>query len=176
MTQRYLIALGSNVRHPRHGQPATVLGAACTALAEAGLVIEAASPIIASAPLGPSNRRYANAVVVVRTPLPPPQLLSLLKRIEWNFGRRPRGRRWGSRVLDLDIVLWQAGHWRSRGLTIPHPAFRNRSFVLGPARTIAPHWRDPQTGLAVRHLYARLTRPLPLPRAGACTLHPSVGP
>jgi len=42
---------------------------------------------------------------------------------------------------------------------IPHPEFRKRAFVLGPLAEIAPGWRDPVTGLAVRHLRARLTAP-----------------
>uniref|UniRef100_UPI0015771B8A 2-amino-4-hydroxy-6- hydroxymethyldihydropteridine diphosphokinase n=1 Tax=Sphingomonas bacterium TaxID=1895847 RepID=UPI0015771B8A len=78
------------------------------------------------------------------------------------FGRR-RGRRWGARVLDLDIVLWSGGSWRSPGLTIPHPAFRDRRFVLDPMVALAPRWRDPVTGLTIRQLAAQLTRRRPLP-------------
>ena len=164
MPQRYLIALGSNVRHPRHGLPPAVLRAALAALADEGLVIEAASPFIASAPIGPSRRRYANAAACIVTPLSPPALLALLQRIEARFGRVRRGARWGARTLDLDIILWSGGPWRSRALTIPHLAFRKRTFVLGPACTVASGWRVPITGCTIRHLYARLTRPVPAPR------------
>lgn len=160
MHQRYLIALGSNVRHPRHGPPPAVLRAALAAMAQEGLVIEAASPIVASAPLGPSRRRYANAAVRVATPLAPPALLALLQHIETRFGRVRRGVRWGARTLDLDVVLWSGGPWQSRTLQVPHPAFRARLFVLGPARAVAPDWRDPQTGCTIRHLHAHLTRRL----------------
>lgn len=96
--------------------------------------------------------------------MPPDQLLVRLKQMERKFGRRPGGQRWGARVLDLDIVLWNGGCWKSPGLTIPHVAFRQRSFVLGPALTIAPLWRDPITGLTLRHLAARLTKPRRAPR------------
>ena len=164
MHQRYVIALGSNVRHPRHGLPPAVLRAALTALAQEGLAIEAASPIIASAPIGPSRRRYANAAARISTPLSPPVLLALLQRIESRFGRVRRGARWGARTLDLDIVLWSGGPWRSRTLTIPHPAFRQRAFVLGPARAVASDWRDPNTGCTIRQLHTRLTRRAPTPR------------
>ena len=162
--QRYLIALGSNVRHMRHGSPPAVLRAALAAMAAEGLAIEAASPIIGSAPLGPSRRRYANAAACLATPLDPPALLALLQQIETRFGRVRRGARWGARTLDLDVILWSGGPWRSRTLTIPHPAFQNRAFVLGPACAIAPDWRILQAGCTIRHLHARLTRPVPAPR------------
>ncbi len=164
MLQRYVIALGSNVRHPRHGLPPAVLRAALAAMAQAGLEIEAASPIIASAPLGPSCRRYANAAARVATPLAPAALLVLLQAIEGRFGRVRRGARWGARTLDLDIVLWSGGTLRSRTLTVPHPAYRARAFVLGPAIAVAPNWRDPPTGCTIRHLHSRLTRRAPARR------------
>ncbi len=162
--QRYLIALGSNVRHHRHGRPEQVLGAALIALAEAGLAIEHASAIIRSAPLGPSRRRYANTAATIRTALDPDAVLSALQWIEHAFGRHRRGQRWSARVLDLDIVLWSGGPWSGPGLTIPHLEYRERAFVLGPASRIAPGWRDPITGLTSRHLAARLTRPRHAPR------------
>ena len=164
MRQRYLIALGSNRRHHRHGRPEGVLRATFRKLDRQGVRLLAASPIIATEPVGPSTRRFANAAALVAADIPPDELLRRLKRIECRFGRR-RGRRWGARVLDLDIVLWSGGTWRAPGLTIPHPAFRDRVFVLRPATTIAPVWRDPHTGLSLRHLLARLTKPRPLPIA-----------
>lgn len=158
----YLIALGSNVRHARFGAPERVLGAAVAALAGAGMV-EQVAPVIRSAPVGPSLRRYANGALLLRSDLAPPVLLGALKAIERDFGRR-RGQRWGSRVLDLDIVLWSGGAWRSRGLQVPHAAFRARDFVLRPARAIAPLWRDPATGFTLRQLHTRLTAPRPATR------------
>ncbi len=160
---RYLVALGSNVRHHRHGRPERVLATALAALEQAGLVVEAASPVMASLPLGPSARRYANAAALVTSPLEPPEFLARLKTIERGFGRRRGGRRWGARVLDLDIVLWDGGAWASAGLIVPHPAFRERGFVLAPAAALVPGWRDPLTGLTLRHLHARLTRRYTLP-------------
>jgi len=162
--QRYLIALGSNVRHSHHGLPPAVLRAALSAIAGEGLTIEAASPIISSAPLGPSRRQYANSAARIATSLDPPGLLALLQQIEARFGRVRRGARWGARTLDLDVILWSGGHWRSRTLTIPHTAFHDRHFVLGPASKVAPDWRDPRTGCTIRHLHARLTRRSPAPR------------
>ena len=114
--------------------------------------------------MGPSNRRYANAAIIIETAITPPELLDHLKSMEASFGRRlGTGTRWGARVLDLDIILWSGGLWVSPGLAIPHPAFRERGFVLTPAADIAPDWRDPVTGLRLRHLKARLDRKGPHP-------------
>ena len=160
---RYLVALGSNVRHPRHGLPRRVIEAAMGVLAER-FALAARSAIVDTAPLGPSNRRYANAAALVETALAPGDMLAALQVIERGFGRRRRGRRWGARVLDLDLVLWSGGSHFAPGLAIPHPAFRERAFVLAPAAAIAPGWRDPATGLTVRQTHARLTRPRRLHR------------
>ena len=159
MRQVYAIALGSN-RRGRHGAPEAELRAALVAIGR----VSAVSPIVRSAPVGPSQRRYANAVALVESALPPHAMLRHLKAIERAFGRR-RGRRWAARVIDLDIVLWSGGCWASAGLIVPHAAFRERAFVLGPLAAIAPDWRDPVTQLTVRQLYARLTRPHPTPNS-----------
>lgn len=167
MSSTYLIALGSNRRHALYGRPKGVLCAAMEELASLGTVT-ARSPIIASAPIGAAQRRFANAACKLESEYAPNTLLSGLKRLECEFGRR-RGQAWGDRVLDLDIVLWSGGvrenrYGRESPLQIPHYAYRERTFVLGPASAIAPNWRDPITGCSVRHLYARLTKPRRLPR------------
>ena len=153
----YAIAIGSNRPHGRHGRPAGVVEAAIARLdAEFGLFD--ASPIVLNAAHGGAGRDFANAVALVESELDPPQMLRGLKAIERAFGRR-RGKRWGPRVLDLDLVLWSRGAFGRRGLTVPHPLFRERAFVLAPAVRIAADWRDPITGLNLRQVYARLTRP-----------------
>ena len=157
-TSEYLIALGSNQRHHRHGDPRQVIEAALEALAEAGLKVERASRIITSRPLGPSRRAYANAAAVVLFEGAPPELLEVLQHIEAAFGRRRRGQAWSARVLDLDIVLWSGGAWAAPGLVVPHVRFRTRDFVLRPAAQIAGDWRDPLTGLTLRQLSARIRR------------------
>lgn len=153
----YAIAVGSN-RRGRHGDPRAEVAAALDALN--GL----ASPIIASAPLGPSIRTFANAVTILATDEAPHTLLARLQAMERAAGRRP-GRRWGARVLDLDIVLWSGGAWADAALTIPHIGLRQRLFVLAPLLHVAPQWRDPVTGRTIRQLHARLTRPRPAPTA-----------
>src|SRR5690606_14407074 len=133
LSSRYLIALGSNRRHSRFGDPRAVIAAALARLAGEGVTVLAAAPVLGTEPVGPSLRRYANSAALIETALDPPALLGLLKRIERDFGRRAGGQRWTSRVLDLDIVLWSGGAFAGPGLTVPHPLFRTRAFVLAPA-------------------------------------------
>ncbi len=157
-THLYAIGIGSNRRHGRFGRPAGVVGAAIARLDE-DFGLFNASPIVLNPALGRAGREFANAVALVESRLDPPSMLEQLKAIEREFGRR-RGRRWGSRVLDLDIVAWSGGKWRSRALTIPHPGLEARSFVLGPLAAIAPSW--PVRGaFAARHLAHRLARRRP---------------
>lgn len=158
---RYVIALGSNQRHPGFGAPGAILRRALDAIESEGWLVERRSPVVSSRPLGPSLRRYANAAAVIAGERPPPDTLDSLQRIEDGFGRARRGQRWRARMLDLDIVLWSGGAWVGPGLTIPHPLFRNREFVLGPAAAIAPQWRDPVTRLTLRQLAARHRRRAP---------------
>ena len=152
---RYIVALGSNMRLSGVGGPRAVLGAAIESLADSEMDVLAVSQTIASEPVGPSQRRYANAAVLVSSPLSPPDMLALLQAVEREFGRKRRGQPWRARTLDLDIVLWSGGIWVSPDLAIPHPAFRERPFVLTPAALVAPRWRDPLTGLTLRQLAAR---------------------
>ncbi|MEA3052559.1 MAG: 2-amino-4-hydroxy-6-hydroxymethyldihydropteridine diphosphokinase [Sphingomonadales bacterium] len=147
----YAIALGSN-RRGRHGSPTAILRAAAAAIGARRL-----SRIRLTAALGPAGRGFANAVALVESELDPSALLDSLKRVERHFGRRG-GRRWGPRVLDLDIVLWSGGAWADDGLVVPHPEFRRRRFVLEPLAEIAPGWRDPITGATARQLLHRLGR------------------
>jgi 2-amino-4-hydroxy-6-hydroxymethyldihydropteridine diphosphokinase len=147
----YAIALGSN-RRGRHGSPAETVRVAAAAIGATSM-----SKVRPTPAMGPAGRGFANAVVLVESDLDPPALLARLKQVERDFGRRG-GRRWGPRVLDLDIVLWSQGPWGGEGLTVPHPEFRRRRFVLEPLAELAPQWRDPITGATVRQLLHRLTR------------------
>lgn len=161
---QYLIALGSNQRHPVLGSPRKVVAEVVDILDETLGKVLACSPIFETPPIGPSLRRYANAAMVLESKLDPAGLLDCLQEAEAALGRIRRGQRWRSRVIDLDIVLWSGGIVAQPHLSIPHLLFRERDFVLGPAASVAPDWRDPVTGLSVKQLYARLTRPRPIPR------------
>ena len=153
-THLYAIAIGSNRPHGRFGRPAGVVEAAIARLDEEFGLFDA-SPIVLNTAHGGAGRDFANAVALVESPLEPPALLSCLKSIEREFGRRP-GRRWGPRVLDLDIALWSGGPFKSRRLVIPHPRLASRSFVLQPLSMVAPAWRG--GALTIRHLAQRRAR------------------
>lgn len=124
MTERALIALGSNV-----GNRAAYLAgarAAIGALSRTRLL--AASRVEETAPFGSGAQGpYLNQMLVVATQLIPVALLHALHRIERNFGR-VRSRRWGARTIDLDIVRFGPLSLRSRELILPHPGLRDRAF------------------------------------------------
>jgi 2-amino-4-hydroxy-6-hydroxymethyldihydropteridine diphosphokinase len=156
-THLYAIAIGSNRPHGRHGRPPQVVEAAIARL-DADFSLFDASPILLNPAHGPAGRDFANAVALIESDMQPPAMLARLKRIERDFGRRS-SRRWGPRVLDLDIALWSGGKFRSRRLIIPHPHLARRSFVLQPLAAIAPSWGVGSS--TIRQMAARLARRAP---------------
>lgn len=154
----YAVGVGSNRPLSACLVPRAVVAAALQALDEAPLHLIGSAPVVASRPLGPSTRTYANSAALVATDLEPLAMLDALQAIERRFRRR-RYRRWGPRTLDLDLLLWSGGIVAHPRLSIPHPALPLRSFVLEPLRQIAPNWRDPLSGLTIRQLAIRLTKP-----------------
>jgi 2-amino-4-hydroxy-6-hydroxymethyldihydropteridine diphosphokinase len=154
----YAIAIGSNRPHGRFGRPPQVVEAAIARL-DRDFGLFDASPIVLNRAMGGAGRDFANAVALVESDLDPPEMLRRLKALEREFGRR-RGRRWAARVLDLDIIDWSGGKWRSRSLTVPHRAAATREFVIEPLAAIAPGWRL-EAALTARHLAHRLARRRP---------------
>ena len=118
---------------------------------------------------------YVNAAALVETEAAPQEVLTLLHRVEADFGRA-RQQRWGMRTLDLDLVCWgdrvlpdaaAFDHWlnlppdRQREaapeqLILPHPRLQDRAFVLVPMAEVAPGWRHPVLGLTVNEMIERL--------------------
>ena len=155
MPHLYAIGIGSNRSHGRHGRPPAVVAAAIARLDEQFGLFDS-SPIVGNAAAGGAGRDFANAVALVESAFEPPAMLAALKAIERGFGRR-RGRRWGPRVLDLDILAWSGGRFAARGLAVPHPRLAERPFAIGLLAGVAPGW--PIAGsLTARHLAARLAR------------------
>ncbi|MFO6465510.1 2-amino-4-hydroxy-6-hydroxymethyldihydropteridine diphosphokinase [Jannaschia sp. KMU-145] len=132
---------------------------------------------------------FVNAAAVIHAPIPPAAMLARLARVEARAGR-VRDRRWGPRILDLDLVA--AGQlvrpdpatvrrWigldadaqardAPETLILPHPRLQDRAFVLGPLGDVAPRWRHPLTGRSVAAMWAALpgharaaARPMPWP-------------
>ena len=94
---------------------------------------------------------YLNAAAVGVTALPPRALLDRLLEIERERGRE-RPHPMAARTLDLDLILYGGEAIDEEGLTVPHPRFRGRAFVLAPLAAIAPDMIDPLTGLTVKEL------------------------
>jgi 2-amino-4-hydroxy-6-hydroxymethyldihydropteridine diphosphokinase len=98
---------------------------------------------------------FINAVLELRTRLTARALLLVLQGIEAAMGR-VRGRRWGPRVIDLDILLYGQEVIRELDLTVPHPELHLRGFVLIPLCEIAAAVIHPAFGVSLRGLLLRL--------------------
>lgn len=143
------IALGSNLHDPR----AQVLRGfdALDGLPDSKLV--ARSRLYRSAPWGVVDQpAFVNAAAGIETGLSPRELLDALLAIERDAGRERGGARWGPRILDLDLLLYDALILREDGLTLPHPQLHERAFVLLPLADIAPDFVVPGHGCMSRLL------------------------
>jgi len=145
------VALGSNLGD-RHAH----LAHAITRLS--GLLgSPRASAFLETDPVGVAPQPpYLNSAAVGETAMPPRLLLQALQQIEHERGRA-RPFPGAPRTLDLDLILYGSLVLKTPGLTLPHPRFRERRFVLEPLASIAPHLVDPVTGLTVGELLGRLS-------------------
>lgn len=99
--------------------------------------------------------RFLNLVVEGETTLSPPALLHALKTIEHDMGRI-RGMRYGPRIIDLDILLYDDEEISTDELEIPHPRIAERRFVLLPLVNLAPDLKHPKLHRTMRELLAEL--------------------
>ncbi len=165
-----LLAIGSNLPGPWGGPPET-LDRAVRELEGMGVGISRRSHWYRTRPYGGASAGvYFNGALAVESHRPPSALLNVCHRVERAAGRR-RGVRWGSRVLDIDLLAYHdvvtgprrfdLGKWRHAGtrrLTLPHPDMANRAFVMVPLAEIAPDWHHPVAGLTAVQMLARLRR------------------
>lgn len=127
------VGLGANL-----GDAQAAVRAALAALGRLpGTTSLRASSLYRSAPHEADGPDFINAVAEVRTTLPAPLLLGELQRLE-NAAGRERPWHHAPRTLDLDLLLYGDGRIHSPALTVPHPRWRERAFVLVPLAEIAP--------------------------------------
>lgn len=133
--------------------PATQLASALKNLTELPqTTLLACSRVFESEPLAGMNQpNYLNGVVEVKTTLTPWALLRSLKRIEQLQGRQ-KNERWGSRALDLDILLFGDQQLSDPQLQIPHAGNYMRIFVLQPLHDIAPDLQFPDGSALTQRL------------------------
>lgn len=133
------IALGSNL-----GDRAANLRAAQAAMAPS-VTIQARSAVYETDPQYVLDQpAFLNMAVKGTTRLGPNALLRRLKKIEAELGRRP-SRRFGPRLIDLDILYYEDKVINDEALILPHPRIAEREFVLVPLSDIAPCHRHPVT-------------------------------
>jgi 2-amino-4-hydroxy-6-hydroxymethyldihydropteridine diphosphokinase len=159
------IGLGSNL-----GDRLLNLGLAVGRLAgEPAFTLRRLSYSYETEPVGPPQPRYLNAVAQIGTLLSPRATLQKLQSMEEALGRIRR-ERWGSREIDLDLLLYGDREIDETGLTVPHPLFAQRAFVIVPLVEIAPQFQSlldalPIDDKAQVRRYRAIRRPLPEPDA-----------
>lgn len=104
---------------------------------------------------GRTQPRFLNAAAVGETALDARALLDALLAVEQALGRQ-RPYPGAPRTIDLDLIFYDDAVIDEPRLTVPHPRFRERRFVLAPLSEVAPEWIDPVTGKRVSELLEAL--------------------
>jgi 2-amino-4-hydroxy-6-hydroxymethyldihydropteridine diphosphokinase len=152
MSHQIYLALGTNL-----GDRLANLSLAVQSLPPA-VRPRSVSPVYQTPPWGYLDQpAFLNQVLQAHTDLAPLDLLDFLKRLETQLGRRP-GLRYGPRLIDLDILLYDDLQLETPALTIPHPRLAERAFVLQPLADLAPDLRPPGSVAAIREMLARVDR------------------
>lgn len=127
-------------------------------LEKRGITVQKRSSLYETEPWGVKNQpRFINIVVQIKTTLKPKELLRLLKDIEKEIGRQ-YSFRWGPRIIDLDILLFNTLVMNEEDLKIPHPFLHEREFVLRALNEIAPDVIHPVFRKSIDELTQRLLR------------------
>ena len=117
-----------------------------------GISVKKVSSYIKTPPYGGvAKGEFLNCAAEIETLLAPHALLDEIHRIESECGR-VRKERWGDRTLDIDIVFYGRQIISDSRLTVPHPDYRNRWFVLAPMREIAPDFVCPECNICIKDI------------------------
>jgi 2-amino-4-hydroxy-6-hydroxymethyldihydropteridine diphosphokinase len=146
-SQPLVVALGSNLGN-RMGN----LCFAVNGLEEAGVHLEVFSSVYETPPIGYLRQPpFLNMVALGSTDLPPQRVLSIFQSVEEKAGRTREFPN-APRRLDLDLLFFKGLIIREEGLRVPHPRWKERSFVVRPLAEISPHLRDPESGWQVHEV------------------------
>ncbi|MCC6766656.1 MAG: 2-amino-4-hydroxy-6-hydroxymethyldihydropteridine diphosphokinase [Deltaproteobacteria bacterium] len=156
MAHRVYVGLGSNL-----GDRKANVREAEGRLAELPSTrIVKASSLYESEPHGNAKTWFINSVLEIETDLEPEALLKQTLAIEKSMGRkRVTGKRWGSRIIDIDLLLIDNQTVNKKNLKIPHPEMHARRFVLMPLAELAPHVTHPHLGTSMSELLGGLKDP-----------------
>ncbi len=114
------------------------------------------SPVYETPPWGDTDQpMFLNLVARGKTGLSPQLLLARIKAIEFEVGRRPT-RRWGPRVIDIDILAMGRTIEKGPDLAIPHAHMHERGFVMAPLADLEPGWIHPILGTSAASIVASL--------------------
>ena len=119
-----------------------------------GCRVRKVSRLYETAPVGPSQRPYLNQAAALETSRTPMGLLIEAKMLEAEAGRKP-GIRWGSRPLDVDVIMCAGRRVKTSWLTVPHPRVAERAFALAPLADVAGRWK-PDGKRSTRRILADL--------------------
>ena len=152
-----LIGMGSNLVSAEFETSQSLLEASLNSMESHDLKVIGRSSWYRSAPIPASDQPwFVNGVVRVESDLEPAALLQVLHALEHEYGR-VRGRRNGSRTLDLDLLAYDdRTSDEADGLVLPHPRLQMRGFVLLPLAELAPQWRHPKIGLTAAEMLGSL--------------------
>ncbi len=146
------IGIGSNL-----GNREDNCTAAIKHLIDNGIKVLKLSSRIETEPWGVKDQpNFINMAIKIQTDLPPEDLLTLLKKIEIELGRTP-GLRWGPRIIDLDILLYDDLVIKTPELKIPHPGTSDRYFILKPLAEIAADIIHPVFKKSIRSLLSEIS-------------------
>lgn len=152
MPHHVYIAIGSNLGNKKENYLEAL--ARIANLLKTRIIKE--SSVYESEPLGDSKERYVNGVIEIETEFRPEMLLKKLKNIERAMGRKKVRKRWGARIIDLDILLYDTAVLNKKNLKIPHPEMHARKFVLVPLSEVAPQVVHPVLQATISELLVTL--------------------
>lgn len=166
MSETVLLSLGSNIG-PRKRR----LRDAVRSIASNILTDVRCSSIYETDPVGYTEQApFLNIALVGETRLSATDLFEACKGLEIAQGRQHR-ERWREREIDIDVILYADEQLSTEHLTVPHPQFHERRFVLQPAAEIAPTMADPASGCTIAELLA-----ICLDTSGVTIVQPPITP